>query len=466
MNFELPTQVKAYIKQIDTFIHSKILPLQHKDDNNRFFDHRRESSRTQWNNQGLPTPEWENLLDQAKRLSDDAGFYRFAFPAEFGGSGSPSTNLYMCAIRYHLASHPTYGGGLSLANDLQSEHSVIGNNPIIIMLHHYGTPEQQRNFIPASINGSFHATFGLTEIHHGSDATHMDTTAIKTTLPDGTPGYELTGNKKWQTGMHHATHCIVFARTSGQAGSPRGITAFIIPRETPGVTVSSYEWTLNMPTDHATVLFEKVLVPESAILGPLDNGLAIAQTFTHENRIRQASSSCGAARYCVDRSVEYARSRKVFGKELASNQAIQWPLVELSTQEEMLRLLILRTAVEMDAVTARAKARGQSPWVAIERQLGHKIGMCNYYANRLCTEAADRAIQIHGGNGYSRHYPFEHIWRHFRRYRITEGSEEVQIRKVAAYLFGYKTTGEEDGDDKKAEGTSTEEELRKGEAKL
>jgi alkylation response protein AidB-like acyl-CoA dehydrogenase len=86
-------------------------------------------------------------------------------------------------------------------------------------------------------------------------------------------------------------------------------------------------------------------------------------------------------------------------------------------------------------------ATGKAPWEAIERQLGHKIGMCNYYANRLVGEAADRAIQVHGGDGYSRHYPFEHIWRHFRRYRITEGSEEVQMRKVAAYLFGYRTTG-------------------------
>lgn len=90
-----------------------------------------------------------------------------------------------------------------------------------------------------------------------------------------------------------------------------------------------------MPTDHATILLEDVRVPESAVLGPLDNGLAIAQTFTHENRIRQAASSCGAAKFCVDRSVAYARDRVVFGKPLSSNQAIQWPLVELSTQIEM-----------------------------------------------------------------------------------------------------------------------------------
>ncbi|KAI1615591.1 butyryl-CoA dehydrogenase [Exophiala viscosa] len=460
MNFELPAEVQTYLSRLDAFINDKILPLQHKDNNNRFFDHRREASRTQWDNQGLPTESWEDLLRQARKLADEAGFYRFPFPKEFGGAGSTSQNLYMCAIRYHLTSHPVYGGGLGLANDLQNEHSVVGNNPIIIMLYHYGTPEQKKEFIPASIRGDFRATFGLTEIHHGSDATHMDTTATPITLPSGESGYEINGNKKWQTGMHSATHCLVFARTSGKAGSPKGITAFIVPRDTPGLTVASYEWTLNMPTDHATILFENVRVPASAILGPPDNGLAIAQTFTHENRIRQASSSCGAARYCIDRSVEYAKKRTVFGIPLSANQAIQWPLVELSTQAEMLRLLILRTAVEMDQVSAACKADGRAPWVAIEKQLGHKISMCNYYANRLVTESADRAIQVHGGDGYSRHYPFEHIWRHFRRYRITEGSEEVQIRKVAAYLFGYKTTGEE------GEKKSTEQELKKSEAKL
>jgi len=94
----------------------------------------------------------------------------------------------------------------------------------------------------------------------------------------------------------------------------------------------------------------------------------------------------------------------------------------------MLELLILRTAVRMDGASQ----------LEIERDLGPQVSMCNYYANRLCTEAADRAIQIHGGIGYSRHKPFEHIYRHHRRYRITEGSEEIQMRKIAAYLFGYK----------------------------
>ena len=446
MNFDLPPDLLTYISRLDSFINSEIIPLQHQDDNNRFFDHRREASRTQWSNQGLPTPEWESLLREVRKLADAAGFYRFPMPREFGGQEHMSMNLYMCAIRFHLSSHPVYGGGVSLANDLQNEHSVVGNFPDVLMLNHFGTDAQRKEFIPARLRGDFRTTFGLTEIHHGSDATHMDTVAKQVTLHDSKPGYEITGNKKWQTGMHTATHMLIFARTSGKAGSARGITAFIVPRDTPGLKVESYEWTLNMPTDHATVSLTSVRVPASAVLGQVDNGLAIAQTFTHENRIRQASSSCGAAKFCVDKSVDYARSRKIFGKVLGSNQAIQWPLVELVTQIEMLRLLILRTAWEMDNLTQTSLKIGQVPWTEIEKQLGHKIAMCNYYANRLATESADRAIQVHGGMGYSRHLPFEHIWRHFRRYRITEGSEEVQIRKVAAYLFGYKSTGAEAGE--------------------
>lgn len=451
MNFNLPDDLQAYISKLDAFIHQAIIPLQHKEDNNRFFDHRREPSRTQWENQGLPTPQWEALLSQARLLADQAGFYRFPLPKEYGGAANPNTNLWMCAIRLHLSSHPIYGGGVSLANDLQNEHSVVGNFPDILMLHHWGSAHQKATFIPARLRSEFIMTFGLTEIHHGSDATHMDTRAVRRNLANGKPGWSISGNKKWQTGAHSATHMLIFARTSNfdKPGSARGITAFIVPRDTPGLVIQSYEYTLNMPTDHATILLDGVCVGEDAVLGELDNGLAIAQTFTSENRIRQAASSCGAALFCVERSVKYARERVVFGKPLASNQAIQWPLVELATQVEMLRLLILRTATEMDDIQQRYAVTADPsqgngivpPWVAIEKELGHKISMCNYWANRLATQAADTAIQVHGGNGYSRHQPFEHIWRHFRRYRITEGSEEVQKRRVAGHLFGFKDAG-------------------------
>ncbi|KAL4797609.1 acyl-CoA dehydrogenase/oxidase [Aspergillus venezuelensis] len=449
MNFDYPPELLSHIATIDTFIKDTILPLQHTDDNNRFFDHRREYARTNWEAGGLPRREWEELLNQARLLSDKAGLYRFALPKIYGGQGHKDTNLWMSAIRFHLSSHPIYGGGLGLANDLQNEHSVVGNFPDVLMLHHFGNEEQKSTLIPARLRGEFRTTFGLTEPDHGSDATFMSTVARSATK-DGMKGYELNGAKKWQTGAHFCTHMIIFARTSGRDGSARGITAFLVPRETEGIDIASYEWTFNMPTDHATITLNNVFVPESSILGKVDFGLAIAQTFVHENRIRQAASSCGAAKYCLDRAIERARSRTIWGegRKLADHQAIQFPVVELMTQVEMLRLLILKTSVDMDKITEEAVKNDKTPWVEIERGLSDKVAMCNYWANRLVCQAADRAIQIHGGDGYSRHYPFEHIYRHFRRYRITEGSEEIQMRKVAAYLFefgGKVSRGKEGG---------------------
>lgn len=314
----------------------------------------------------------------------------------------------MCAIRFHLASHPVYGGGVSLANDLQNEHSVVGNFPDVLMLHHFGNEEQRSTLIPARLRGEFRTTFGLTEPKHGSDATFMETSAKPATgaWPPGSgnivDGFVIDGAKKWQTGAHHCTHMIIFARTSGRPGSSRGITAFLAPRDTPGIRVVSYEWTFNMPTDHATIDLDSVFVPRSAILGELDSGLAIAQTFVHENRIRQAASSCGAAKFCLDKSIEYARSRKTFGKDLAENQAIQFQVVELMTQVEMLRLLILRTGWEMDKIVEEcgghsdlpATGSARKPWVEIEKRLSDKVAMCNFWANRLCCQAADRAMQV------------------------------------------------------------------------
>ena len=419
MDFNIPQDLKDYIAKLDAFIDAEIKPLQAKDDNERFFDHRREWARTDFDNGGLPRPEWEALLRTSKKMADKAGFWRFSLPKEFGGQDGG--NLWMSVIRDHLASK-----GLGLFNDLQNEHSMVGNFPFIVMLRDFGSPAQKEKYIKGTLNFTERITFGLTEPHHGSDATHMETRAVRETR-NGVVGWRIDGEKMWTTGMHEATVCSVFARTSGKAGDAKGITAFLVPTSDPGVKVEEYMWTFNMPTDHPRISITNVWVTDDTIFGTEGNGLAVAQSFVHENRIRQAASSLGAATFCVAESVKYARQRKPFGQELARNQAIQFPLVELATQCEMLRLLIRKTAWEMD----------QMPHPEVAKQLSDKVSMCNYWANRLVCEAADRAMQVHGGMGYSRHKPFEHIYRHHRRYRITEGSEEIQMRKVAGFLFGY-----------------------------
>ena len=411
MNFELPQALAAYLDELDRFIEEQIRPLENEADNIRFFDHRREDARTDWEREGLPNAEWEALLGEARRRADTAGHFRYAQAKEAGGRGG--SNLDMAVIREHLAAK-----GLGLHNDLQNEHSIVGNSVGAMLMWRYGTEAQKADWMEGLASGQRHFGFGITEPAHGSDATHMETRAERSG-----DGWVITGEKTWNTGVHTSRHDLIFARTSGEAGDGEGITAFLVPMDAPGFDVLEYLWTFNMPTDHAHVRLDGVKVSDEAVFGGEGRGLQVVQHFFNENRIRQAASSLGAAQYCINEAVAYAKERKPFGKALASNQAIQFPLVELQTQCEMLRALIHKTAWRMDEYgTFTASA---------------EVSMCNYWSNRLCCEAADRAMQVHGGLGYSRHKPFEHIYRHHRRYRITEGAEEIQMRRVAGYLFGF-----------------------------
>lgn len=419
MDFNLPPKLVSYLGELDDFIETEIRPMEEEDDNIRFFDHRREYARTDFENGGLPRPEWEALLEKVKRKADAAGHLRFALPSEFGGKDG--SNLDMAVIREHFAKK-----GLGLHNDLQNEHSIVANFPQVIMFRDYGSQAQKDEFIAGHLDFSRWCAFGLTEPFHGSDATHMETRAVREQR-DGIDGWRINGAKMWTTGMHVATHVAIFARTSGKDGDAKGITCFLAPATDPGIKIEEWLWTFNMPTDHPRLSITDVWVPETAVFGPPEGGLALAQTFVHENRIRQAASGLGAATYCIEETVKFARRRKLFDGHLSDNQAIQWPLAELATQAEMLRALIYKTAWEMDQMDPRE----------IAATLSDKVSMCNYFGNRLVCEAADRAMQVHGGLGYSRHKPFEHIYRHHRRYKITEGTEEIQLRKVAGFLFGF-----------------------------
>ncbi len=411
MNFDIPGDIVDFLSEVDDFIDAKIKPLEQTGDNIRFFDHRREDARTDWDREGLPNEEWEQLLRKAKSLAIEAGIFSYPFPEEHGGRNG--NNLGMAIIREHLAAK-----GLGLHNDLQNEHSVVGNNIGLLLMLEYGTEAQKAEWLDGLKNATAGFAFGITEPEHGSDATWMETGAVR----EG-DDWVINGEKTWNTGVHVAKCDMVMARTSGKPGEAAGITAFMVPMDAEGVKIEEYLWTFNMPTDHAHVSFTNVRVPDASIFGGEGRGLQIVQHFFNENRIRQAASSLGAAQYCVNEAVSYANERKPFGKPLSHNQAIQFPLVELQARCEMLRALIHKTAWLMDRDGAFT--------------VSDKVSICNYQANRLCCEAADTAMQVHGGIGYSRYKPFEHIYRHHRRYRITEGADEIQMRRVAGYLFGF-----------------------------
>ncbi|BCH31214.1 acyl-CoA dehydrogenase [Mesorhizobium sp. L-8-10] len=408
MDFDLPQNIVAKLAELDAFIEAEIKPLEAE--NMKFFDHRREWARTNWEEDGRPSDEWRALISEMERRADRAGHLRLCLPESCGGQAAG--NLMNAAIREHLAAK-----GLGLHNDLQDESSVVGNFPIVPAIARYGS-EEQKVYVEGIITGKRHLSFALTEPNHGSDATWLETRAVR----DG-DHWVINGRKRWNSQVGRAEANLVFARTCGNDGEAKGITAFIVPTNTPGHRIVMNHWTFNMPTDHSEVELKDVRVPHSAILHKEGEGLKIAMMFIHENRIRQAAASAGAARYCITEAVKYARQRVLFGEPLSTRQAIQFPLTELYAECEIVRNYIFRTAWKMDR---------QDP-----AGISHEVSICNYKANDLVCRAADFAIQVHGGLGYSRHMPFEHIYRHHRRYKITEGSEEVQKRRIAHSLFGF-----------------------------
>ena len=409
MTCDIPGDIQRTITEIDAFIERELVPLEQA--NAQFFDYRREHARTDWENGGQPREEFEELVREMKRRADKAGFLRLGLPKEVGGS--EMSNLGVVVIREHLSAR-----GLGLHGNLPDESSIVPSMPMVHIMHAYGSPQQKDKYLQGLVNGDHYIAFALTEPDHGSDATWLETTAVR----DG-DHWVINGMKRLNSGVHKATADLVFARTSGKPGDARGISAFIVPMDTPGLKIEYYHWTFNMPSDHAEVSLTNVRVPDSTILNGEGQGLILAQHFVHQNRIRQAAQSVGVARYCIAEAVKYARERKTFGKPLATHQAIQFPLSEMHAECQILKNYVFKVAWEMD----------RKP----HESISDEVAIANFRANRLACNAADLAMQVHGGIGYTRAKPFEHLYRHHRRYRITEGSDEVQIRKIAAYLFGF-----------------------------
>lgn len=409
---ELPAEVRATVAAYDAFIDHELVPLQHDDENERFFDHRREWARTDFANDGQPAPAWRELIAEMRRRADAAGWLRWTLPAEIGGHDA--TQLEIAALREHAALR-----GIGLHNPLEQEISPVANNPSAVLLHAYGTTAQKDELMADVASCRRVLAFGLTEPDHGSDATRMATTARRSG-----GDWVLTGRKKWISFLDDPDAVtMVFARTSGEPGDHAGITAFLVRPGTSGFHVDRFLWTLNMPTDHAELTLDDVRVADSDVIGEVGHGLELVQRFINRNRMRQAAASIGAAQYCIDETVRYVNERSVWGRPLSVNQAVQFPLVDLQTETTAMRFLLRDTAAMLDDHDLE--------------DVGHYVSMCNYRANALAVQAADHAIQFCGGNGYSRDMPFEHIYRHHRRYRITEGAEEVQKRRVAKQLFGF-----------------------------
>ena len=343
------------------------------------------------------------IPDDAVRLLRDQGYLGMRLPAAFGGGDSDLATY--CVVMEELArSHRVF----TLLLD-----STSGLTPIAIARN--GTPEQKTKYVAGLANGTLNASFGLTEPDAGSDAAAIRTRAIRV---DG--GWRLSGRKQYISGAHRADVILVIAVTDPALRARGGITAFLVDRGMPGFTVTRVDTTIGSEAIKLGELtLDDCLVPDSAVLGEVGGGFAIAMGSLTSGRLGVSCACLGTADRLLEMSIAHAKSRNTFGKPLAERQSIQWMLADSAAELASTRALVYETLRQTNA--------GVDP--------GTAAGMCKLLASEMVGRVADRAVQIHGGMGLVRGFPVERFYRDVRHYRIGEGASEIQRMLIARELL-------------------------------
>ncbi len=321
------------------------------------------------------------------------GCYGVAVPTEWDGAG-----LDYLALAVILEEIAAGDGGTSTVVS-------VNNCPVCSILVAFANDEQKERFLKPLARGDMLGAFCLTEPHVGSEAGGLRTTAVR----DG-DHYVLSGVKQFITSGKHGDLAIVMAVTDKSAGK-KGISAFVVPTDTPGYTVARIEEKMGQhSSDTAQILFENCRVPAANLLGEEGQGLKIALSGLEGGRIGIASQSVGMARAAFEAALRYSKDRVTFGQPIFEHQAVQFKLADMATRIEAARQLIWHAASLKDAGRPCLKESAMAKLFASEM------------AERICSEA----IQIHGGYGYLSDFPVERIYRDVRVCQIYEGTSEVQ----------------------------------------
>lgn len=332
-------------------------------------------------------------LEQIEGLAE-LGILGMIIPEEYGGAGFDTVS-YAVALEEIAQADPSVAVIVSVTNS-------VCCYPILS----YGTEEQKQKFLVPLAKGEKLGAFCLTEPQAGSDATNLKTRAAA----DG-DYYILNGTKSWVTNGGYSDVHIVMAVT-GERDGKKEITAFIVEKDTEGFQVSSIEHKMGQRASQTTELsLTDARVPKANMLGNLGEGMRVAFSSLDNGRIGIASLSVGIAQAALDEARKYSQDRIAFGRPIAEHQAIQYKLADMATNTEAARLLTLRAAAMKDV------GHKQTGIYSAQAKL-----FASETANRVCAEA----VQIHGGNGYSRHYAVEKLYRDARITTIYEGTSEMQ----------------------------------------
>jgi butyryl-CoA dehydrogenase len=269
----------------------------------------------------------------------------------------------------------------------------------------FGSEEQKEQWLPPLASGEGLGAFALTEPEAGSDPAGLRSQAVK-----GKDGYVINGSKVFITNGAHAITFVLVARTS-QDGGKKALSAFLIPRGTPGLEIGPEEEKMGLHASSTVPLtLEGCSVPLEHRIGQEGDGFRIAMTALDGGRIGIASQATGIGQACLDESVRYSKERKQFNRFLSSFQAISWMIADMATEVEAARLLTLQAAFQKD----------------LGQPFTREASVAKLYASEMANRAAYGALQIHGGYGYTRHYKVERLYRDARVTTLYEGTSEVQ----------------------------------------
>jgi alkylation response protein AidB-like acyl-CoA dehydrogenase len=336
-------------------------------------------------------------LDLVKKLAE-MGFLGIPVPEEFGGAGM-STMCYVLTVE-EIAK---VSGSLALT---LAAHTSLGTMPIV----DFGSDEQKREFVPPLARGEHLGAFGLTEPGAGSDSG-----ATKTTATREGESYVISGQKAWITNAGHAGSFVVTARSSPGHGT-EGISAFIVRRDTPGFAVGEPEKKLGLhSSDSRPIFFDHCRIPAGQRLGPEGEGFKYFMRTLDRGRIVIGAMALGLAEGAFARSLQYAKERKTFGREIATHQGVAFKLADMAVQIAAARHLIYHAARRKDAGLTFAR----------------EAAMAKLFDSEMAMKVTADAIQIHGGYGYLQDYPVERHYRDARITQIYEGTSEVQRMVIA-----------------------------------
>ena len=377
MNFKFNEEEQEIIDMLHDFAVKEVAPLAAEIDEQERF----------------PEETWHKLADM--------GMMGVPFPEEYGGAGlSYLTYIGVCE---ELARH------CATTSVMVSAHSSLCCWPI----EHFGTEEQKQKYLPALCSGEKLGAFGLTEPGAGTDAAMQ-----KTTAEDKGDHWLINGSKIFITNAGYASVFVIFAMTDKSLGT-KGISAFIVDRDTPGFSVGAHEKKMGIRgSSTCELIFDNCKVPKENLLGEVGKGFKIAMMTLDGGRIGIGAQALGIAQGCIDQTVKYTQERIQFGKRISQFQNTQFQLADMQTKVDAARLLIYRAA--------QAKQDGE-PY-------SHLAAMGKLFASETASDVTRRCVQLVGGYGYTREYPFERMMRDAKITEIYEGTSEVQRMVISGWM--------------------------------